>query len=234
MQRTQKKGFGKKNRDRNDTEEKIEHKDRQLVESKNVFQNIVICVCPIIAIISLGSIVVGAYEKWSWVDSIYWCIITGTSVGYGDFVPKTEKMRWFSIFFIPLTVGVVYAALGRIANIFVEQEIQKSNTKLLTREVTLEDLEDMNMNGDGEVSLQEFVEHMLKSMNKVDQRLLDELHRQFERLDADGSGGLQQDDLELLAERALAERRSQVLMKYRTSLHEKLVSFPPSKVVPNI
>ena len=69
-----------------------------------------------------------------------------------------------------------------------------------------EDLEDMNADGDEEVSPLEFVEHMLKSMNKVVQHLLDELHRQFERLDADGSGGLEKDDLDILTEQKLSEQ----------------------------
>jgi hypothetical protein len=94
--------------------------------------------------------------------------------------------------------------------------IQKSNAKLLKREVTLEDLEAMNADGDGEVSPLEFVEHMLLVMNKVDQKLLDELHAQFERLDADGSGGLQQDDLEILTRRKLEECRAKKLLHYKS------------------
>jgi len=127
-------------------------------------------------------------------------------------------MIWFCIFFIPTSVGVISAALGRIANIFVEHEICKANSKLLHREVTLEDLEDMNADGDGEVSPLEFVEHMLLVMNKVDQKLLDELHAQFQRLDADGSGGLEQDDLEILTRRKLEENRARNLLDYKSSL----------------
>ena len=144
--------------------------------------------------------------------------MTGTSVGYGDLVPRSNSMIWFSIVFIPLSVGVISAALGRIANIFVEQEVFKSNTKLLMREVTLEDLEEMNADGDGEVSPLEFVEHMLKKMHKVDQVLLDKLHHQFEVLDADGSGGLQREDLDLITERKLKERRAFALHLYGSVL----------------
>ena len=110
------------------------------------------------------------------------------------------------------------AALGRIANIFVEREIRKANTKFLHREVTLEDLEAMNADGNGDVSPLEFVEHMLLVMNKVDQQLLNDLHAQFERLDADGSGGLQQDDLEILTERKLTEYRSRALKEYEENI----------------
>jgi len=189
-----------------------------LQQSNSAGRQLLMSIAPIIVLILIGSLVVGRYEGWDAVDSIYWCVITGTSVGFGDKVPRTGSMRWFCIIYIPLAVGAYSAALGRIANIFVEREIRKSNAKLLRREVTLEDLETMNDDGDGEVSPLEFVEHMLKSMNKVDQGLLDDLHRQFEALDADGSGGLQEDDIIILTERKLSERRQKVLVKYRDAL----------------
>ena len=189
-----------------------------LQQSNSAGRQLLMSIAPIVALILIGSLVVGRYEGWDVVDSIYWCVITGTSVGFGDRVPQTGSMRWFCIIYIPLAVGAYSAALGRIANIFVEREIRKSNAKLLRREVTLEDLETMNDDGDGEVSPLEFVEHMLKSMNKVDQGLLDDLHRQFEVLDADGSGGLQEDDIIILTERKLSERRQKILVKYRDAL----------------
>ena len=108
--------------------------------------------------------------------------------------------------------------MGKIANTFVEREINKANTKLLKREVTLEDLEAMNADGDGEVSPLEFVEHMLLVMQKVDRDLLDKLHAQFERLDADGSGGLEPDDLEILTKERLHERRQKALKEYSQSI----------------
>ena len=189
-----------------------------LQQSNSAGRQLVLSIVPIVVLILIGSLVVGRYEGWDVVDSIYWCVITGTSVGFGDKVPQTGSMRWFCIVYIPLAVGAYSTALGRIANIFVEREIRKNNAKLLQREVTLEDLETMNDDGDGEVSPLEFVEHMLKSMNKVDQALLDDLHRQFDVLDADGSGGLQEDDIVILTERKLSERRQKVLIKYRDAL----------------
>jgi len=193
-------------------------KSSRVMRSLPILRDVFLFICPIAAMTIIGSVIFGTYENWDLVDSVYWCVMTGTSVGYGDLAPQTNQMRWFSVPFIPLSVGVISAALGRIANIFVEEEIAKANSKLLQREVTLEDLEAMNADGDGEVSPLEFIEHMLKVMHKVDQHLLDELHAQFEKLDADGSGGLQQDDLDILTERKLEERRNQALKRYQRSL----------------
>ena len=193
--------------------------------SQSANRQLVMSLIPIAILILLGSAIIVKGEGWDWIDAIYWCVITGTSVGYGDFHPTTIRMRWFGIFYIPIAVGCYSAALGKIANIFVESEIRKYNSKLLRREVTLEDLETMNVDGGGEVSVLELVEHMLKSMNKVDQLLLDELHEQFHKLDADGSGGLEGDDLLILAERKLSERRRLALERYQSALLHRGATF---------
>jgi len=189
---------------------------------------ILVFVSPFTIMITVGAVFVGHFEKWDVVDSIYWCIMTGTSVGYGDIHPTKPETMWFSIIFIPLAAIVVSNTLGQIANIFIEREIKKANTKLLKREVTLEDLEAMNADGNGEVSPLEFVEHMLLVMQKVDRDLLEKLHVQFERLDADGSGGLQPDDLEILTKERLHERRQNALREYNQSILPVTLSQDPS------
>jgi hypothetical protein len=43
--------------------------------------SIVVFFLPSVAFIIMGSVVVGYLEGWSWSDSIYWCTMTGTTVG---------------------------------------------------------------------------------------------------------------------------------------------------------
>ena len=69
------------------------------------------------------------------------------------------------------------------------------------RELTERDLEVMDEDGDGEVTYAEFLEFMLLAMDKVDRPLLDQLKRHFAKLDVDGTGSLDKDDLEEIQRR---------------------------------
>ena len=135
------------------TKEEDEDSDVESVEKKKPsgLVGFFHAIFPTLITVVLGSVIIGSIEGWSWIDSLYWCIITTSTVGYGDISP-TGPARWVAIFFIPIGVAVVSAAIGNVANTFVEAEMEKANKKFLRREVTLRDLEKMNADGDGEVS----------------------------------------------------------------------------------
>lgn len=61
--------------------------------------------------IALGTIFYHLVEKWRWLDSLYFTVITLSTVGYGDFAPKTDAGKIFTIFYVFIGIGIfVYAA----------------------------------------------------------------------------------------------------------------------------
>ena len=40
--------------------------------------------------IGLGTVIYHFVEGWSWLDSLYFSVITLTTIGYGDFSPQTD------------------------------------------------------------------------------------------------------------------------------------------------
>lgn len=162
----------------------------------------------VLLIMVIGTTVLSLAEGWSPMDALYWTFVTTTTIGYGDNVPETGATRWFSIFFLPMSVAVISEVLGNIARAFADRDLQQAEKDLFNSKVTVDDLIAMDVDGDGHVTKLEYFEFMLKAMGKVDQDVLDKLHAQFKRLDADNSGTLEISDLEILAQRERGLDRS--------------------------
>ena len=50
--------------------------------------------------IVMGGVFLKYHTSWTWVQSMYVCVQTITSVGYGDFTPSTTGQKCYLIFFI--------------------------------------------------------------------------------------------------------------------------------------
>lgn len=46
------------------------------------------------------------HEGWSFVDSLYFAISTGLTIGFGDLVPTTTASKVFTILYSVMTVGL--------------------------------------------------------------------------------------------------------------------------------
>lgn len=67
-----------------------------------------------------GLIAAGAFfyrwvEDLSWVDSIYFTIVTLTTVGYGDISPQTTAGKLFTAAYILIGIGILVAFVGEVA-----------------------------------------------------------------------------------------------------------------------
>jgi voltage-gated potassium channel Kch len=66
--------------------------------------------------IAIGSGVFMLLEGWSPIEALYFCVVTSTTVGYGDLTPDTDVGRLATILYIVLSVGLIGALLSRIAS----------------------------------------------------------------------------------------------------------------------
>lgn len=64
-------------------------------------------------IVLLGQFI-GKLESWSKLDALYFCLITATTVGYGDFRPHSTKGKFLaiSIAFLGLLLTGIIVAVG--------------------------------------------------------------------------------------------------------------------------
>jgi len=64
----------------------------------------------------VGTIVYHNLEGWGWVDSLYFSMITLTTVGYGDFSPQTNGGKIFTIIYIIVGVGIILSFVNTVYN----------------------------------------------------------------------------------------------------------------------
>ncbi len=58
-------------------------------------------------------------------DSFWWTIVTLTTVGYGDFYPKTIPGRFIALFIMIVGIGVLSVLNGLVARILLEKKLRK-------------------------------------------------------------------------------------------------------------
>ncbi|KAL3912668.1 MAG: hypothetical protein SGILL_006793 [Bacillariaceae sp.] len=177
---------------------------------KVTVQKAVLKLVPSISFLLIGGLIMAKLEGWNWTDSIYYSIITGSTIGFGDVFPQSPRGRLWGIFFIPLAVAAAGDVLGSIGSSLIERRQAAVFKELMSRDISVENLLTMDEDGSGQVSREEYVRFMLQEMGLVEPEEFDELYGQFERLDADGSGSLDKTDLHLMAQHRAASKSSSV------------------------
>jgi len=83
-----------------------------------------------LALLMTGAIFFHIAEKLSWINAIYFCTVTLTTVGYGDIVPVTDTEKIFIIFYILIGIGIV----ATFANLLIKStSLRREYNKALRR-----------------------------------------------------------------------------------------------------
>lgn len=74
---------------------------------------------PFAGLITIGAAVIGSIEGWTVVESLYFSVVSLTTVGFGDYFPTRTASVWFTILWLPFSVGFMSLFLGNVAAFYI-------------------------------------------------------------------------------------------------------------------
>lgn len=86
--------------------------------------------------------------------------------------------------------------LATLFDYWAEVQKEKLAARYFNRSLSIKSLKEMDINSDGKVTKQEFLEYMLVNCELVSQEDIDKIKAKYDQLDKDHSGQLDQDDLD--------------------------------------
>ena len=90
-------------------------------------------VLPLFVSTVFGAVVFGLLEGWTFTDSIYWIMVSGSTVGYGDIQPATTWGKLIGIIYCPIIVAVVGKIVGVIGDYFIQSGNDRDVVNLLNK-----------------------------------------------------------------------------------------------------
>lgn len=68
-----------------------------------------------VSLLLIGTIFYRNIEGWSWLDSFYFCVITLSTVGFGDLSPTLPESKVFTIVYILLGLSIFVSLVNMLA-----------------------------------------------------------------------------------------------------------------------
>lgn len=82
-----------------------------------------------LSVIATGTVFYHFFMPLRWIDSLYFSVITITTVGYGDIHPTNDITKIFTIFYVLIGVGIIAASLNILVKVAAQRRMEKRRAK---------------------------------------------------------------------------------------------------------
>jgi len=144
-----------------------------------------------------------------WIGALYFTVVTLTTVGFGDDVPKTDQQKVFCAIFIIFGVPLFGAAITELTALIKREDGAKERALTIISSLdegkvhSLIDFEHAlnaacgqeTVQESGDIDRFEYTAFVLVKNGAIKMESLKEIMQSFNKLDMDGSGSISRDDL---------------------------------------
>jgi len=138
----------------------------------------------IVAMIIVTNTDEGDASDWSWMTGFYWAVQTTTTIGYGD-LSMPFDLRWFNFLFAILGTTFAASLLSSLADLTVKLRDMRTLYVWKNREVSMQLIADMEVDGDTQLDEHEFLIGSLITLGKLDREDVEKIMDKFRHLAGD-------------------------------------------------
>jgi Ca2+-binding EF-hand superfamily protein len=164
-------------------------------ERVRMLSDFVYSVAPFALTVMLGTVFFSKYpgeDKSMW-QAFYMSCVTLTTVGFGQFTAQTQGGKLFSALWMFIGVGATAHMVLCFGNTFLRR-----HREIQVNQLQYELLAEMDSDGDQRVDKCEFLRFELIRTGLCEKEDIDSIISRFEKLDMDGSGTIDIEDLKTI------------------------------------
>ena len=87
-------------------------------------RKLAIAIIVLLSMLLMGTIGFHYLEGWSFLESFYATVVTLSTVGYGDFLPRSKEGMLFTVFLIVVGVGTMLYTVGLVTETMIEGRLK--------------------------------------------------------------------------------------------------------------
>lgn len=156
-----------------------------------------------------AAIFIQVEDGWLFVDALYHCFMTATTIGLGDIAPTSQAGRGFAVLHMIFSVLLFGAIIGSVLGALDRRVAEAKKEKMLNKQLDLELITALDKDGGG-IDRAEFVLGMLVALGTITEEDYQPFMQQFDALDVNGDKKLDKDDLTAIVD---SNRRQAQLLK---------------------